>query len=323
MAKVDVVVIGAGAAGLTAGALLAKSGKKVLVLDKSRAPRRPRDGGAGRGLQAQRRRPPARGLGLGHHQGLRASRQAARPRRPSRATCRSGTTTKDAWGSIRDRYSGNKDELKKVIRALTETPFEEFDEVGRPLAARVDAPAHERPGRDRPLGVPRRARVPHRRVVGPLGERQPLRAQDALRGEADGRLLVLARAGLGRALPGPRRRRDRERRRDPDGHAGRARDHREPRRSRASLSRASRGSSRTRSSRRRSSSATPSSRRCRSGTCSSVVPEWELPDWYAGQIKLPRPAALQGHVARPLPRHRTSRPRSSTARSSRPGCMRR
>ena len=23
------------------------------------------------------------------------------------------------WGSIRDRYSGNKDELKKVIRALT------------------------------------------------------------------------------------------------------------------------------------------------------------------------------------------------------------
>ena len=35
--------------------------------------------------------------------------------------------TKDTWGSIRDRYSGNKDELKKVIRALTETPFEEFE----------------------------------------------------------------------------------------------------------------------------------------------------------------------------------------------------
>ena len=30
---------------------------------------------------------------------------------------------------------------------------------------------------------------------------------------------------------------------------------------------------------------TPSSRRCPSGTCSASCPEWELPDWYAGQIK--------------------------------------
>ena len=36
MAKYDVVVIGAGAAGLTAGALLAKSGKKVLVMDRDK-----------------------------------------------------------------------------------------------------------------------------------------------------------------------------------------------------------------------------------------------------------------------------------------------
>ena len=35
--------------------------------------------------------------------------------------------TKDRWGSIRDRYSGTKDELKKVIKALLETPFEEFE----------------------------------------------------------------------------------------------------------------------------------------------------------------------------------------------------
>src|ERR1019366_7576674 len=35
MAKYDVAVIGAGAAGLTAGALLAKNGKKVIVLDRS------------------------------------------------------------------------------------------------------------------------------------------------------------------------------------------------------------------------------------------------------------------------------------------------
>jgi phytoene dehydrogenase-like protein len=36
MAKVDVVVIGAGAAGLTAGALLAKEGRSVKVVEASR-----------------------------------------------------------------------------------------------------------------------------------------------------------------------------------------------------------------------------------------------------------------------------------------------
>src|SRR3954453_23154724 len=36
VAKYDVVVIGAGAAGLSAGALLAKNGKKVLVVDRAR-----------------------------------------------------------------------------------------------------------------------------------------------------------------------------------------------------------------------------------------------------------------------------------------------
>ncbi|MGH3495548.1 MAG: FAD-dependent oxidoreductase, partial [Sciscionella sp.] len=35
MSNYDVVVIGAGAAGLTAGALLAKEGKRVVVLDRS------------------------------------------------------------------------------------------------------------------------------------------------------------------------------------------------------------------------------------------------------------------------------------------------
>ena len=35
--------------------------------------------------------------------------------------------TTDSWGSIRDRYSGNKDELKKVIKTLLDTPFEELE----------------------------------------------------------------------------------------------------------------------------------------------------------------------------------------------------
>ena len=126
MAKVDVVVIGAGAAGLTAGALLAKSGKKVLVLDKS-------EHLGGRGMAV-----PDEGFKLnvgGHlledsgsgitkvfeHLGKRLGHGTVSSDMPV------WDHTKDTWGSIRDRYSGNKDELKKVIRALTETPFEEFE----------------------------------------------------------------------------------------------------------------------------------------------------------------------------------------------------
>jgi phytoene dehydrogenase-like protein len=38
------------------------------------------------------------------------------------------------WGSIRDRYAGGKDELKKVIKALLDTPYEELDKWDdRPL----------------------------------------------------------------------------------------------------------------------------------------------------------------------------------------------
>ena len=128
MAKVDVAIIGAGAAGLTAAALLAKEGKKVTVIEASKLARRPRHGRARRGLQAQPRRPPARGLRLRHHQGPRVRRQEARARQRAPATCRSGTTRSERWGSIRDRYSGDKSELKKVIKALMETPYEALDE---------------------------------------------------------------------------------------------------------------------------------------------------------------------------------------------------
>ena len=40
----------------------------------------------------------------------------------------------ERWGSIRDRYSGDKDELKKVIKALLDTPYEELEKWDdRPL----------------------------------------------------------------------------------------------------------------------------------------------------------------------------------------------
>ena len=81
--------------------------------------------------------------GSGHHQGLRATSASSSATGRSPPTCRCGTTTTSRWGSIRDRYSGNKDELKKVIKALLETPFEELDRWDDRLAARVDAPVHD------------------------------------------------------------------------------------------------------------------------------------------------------------------------------------
>ena len=47
MSRYDVVVIGGGPAGLTAGALLAKEGKSVCVVEASRMAGRARRGGPG------------------------------------------------------------------------------------------------------------------------------------------------------------------------------------------------------------------------------------------------------------------------------------
>jgi protoporphyrinogen oxidase len=124
--KYDVVVIGAGAAGLTAGAILAKNGKKVLVLDKA-----PYLGGRGMAV-------PDEGfkLNLGGHL-LEDSGSGITKvfeylgkhlgHGPANTDMNVWDHTTEKWGSIRDRYSGNKDELKKVIKALMDTSFEELD----------------------------------------------------------------------------------------------------------------------------------------------------------------------------------------------------
>ena len=54
------------------------------------------------------------GKHLGHGPGQHGHERLG-PRAPSK------------WGSIRDRYSGNKDELKKVIKTLLDTPYEELE----------------------------------------------------------------------------------------------------------------------------------------------------------------------------------------------------
>jgi phytoene dehydrogenase-like protein len=126
VAKFDVAVIGAGAAGLTSGALLAKNGKTVIVLDRAQCL-------GGRGMAV-----PDQGFTLnvgGHlledsgsgitkifeYLGKHLGHGAISSDMPV------WDDTKAKWGSIRDRYAGKKEELKKVIDALIETPYEEFD----------------------------------------------------------------------------------------------------------------------------------------------------------------------------------------------------
>lgn len=122
----DVVVIGAGAAGLTAGALLAAEGKRVVVVDRSPYP-------GGRAMAV-----PDEGftVNLGGHlvedggSGLTKVFEHVGKELVHGEVSREmpiWDNAKRAWGSIRDRYA-DKTELKKVIRALVDTPYEALDD---------------------------------------------------------------------------------------------------------------------------------------------------------------------------------------------------
>jgi phytoene dehydrogenase-like protein len=126
MTDYDVVVIGAGAAGLSAGALLATEGKRVLVADRSpvlggRAMAVP-DEGFKVNVGGHLIEDPGSGLTkVFEHVGKELVHGTASAEMP---VC---DNEKQAWGSVRDRYSGSKSELKKVIKALVETPYSELD----------------------------------------------------------------------------------------------------------------------------------------------------------------------------------------------------
>ncbi len=126
MAKYDVVIIGAGSAGLSAGALLAKAGKSVLVCEKSQYL-------GGRALAVE---DEGYTVNLGGHliedggSGItKIFENVGKELVHGKVSTEMPVWDheKNQWGSIRDRYSTNKTELKKVIRALVETPWEELD----------------------------------------------------------------------------------------------------------------------------------------------------------------------------------------------------
>ena len=123
----DVVIIGAGAAGLSAGALLAKEGKSVLIVEAS-----PWLGG--RGLAV-----PDEGfkINLGGHLVEDSGSGITKVFEHVGKELIHGATSSDMviwdheksrWGSIREQYSADKSELKKLIQIVVETPYEEFDE---------------------------------------------------------------------------------------------------------------------------------------------------------------------------------------------------
>ena len=124
MAKVDVAVIGAGAAGLTAAALLAKEGRRVALFEAS-----PWLGGRAMAVPDEGFR-----INVGGHLLEDSGSGLTRVFAHVGKELVHGTVSNempvwqgDRWVSIRDFYAGTKSELKKVISALMETPFEELD----------------------------------------------------------------------------------------------------------------------------------------------------------------------------------------------------
>lgn len=124
MAKYDVIIVGAGAAGLSAGALLAKIGKKVLVLEKDQYI-------GGRGMTV-----PFEGyrLNLGGHlmedsgSGLTKIMEfVGQTHEHGPINSAMPVYHEGKWKRVQELYQADKGELKKVIKILCETDWDELD----------------------------------------------------------------------------------------------------------------------------------------------------------------------------------------------------
>ena len=125
MPRYDVIIVGAGAAGLVCGALLAKAGKRVAIVEKHRY----------LGGRAMERRFRGHQLGLGSHlvedPGDSLQRVCEWVGAPFAYSERSDSMPfwdTDRWRPIQEYYGGGaKQGLKRCIQALTETPYDELD----------------------------------------------------------------------------------------------------------------------------------------------------------------------------------------------------
>jgi phytoene dehydrogenase-like protein len=125
MDRYDVIIVGAGAAGLVCGALLAKAGKRVAILEKH-----PYLGG-----RAMEQRFRGHQLGLGSHlvedpgdSLQRACEYVGAPFAYSERSDSMPFWDRTGWKPIQEFYGGaSKQGLKRCIEACVETPYETFD----------------------------------------------------------------------------------------------------------------------------------------------------------------------------------------------------
>jgi phytoene dehydrogenase-like protein len=124
MSGYDVVVIGAGAAGLSAAALLGKEGRSVCVLEAS-----PWLGGRGMAVDDE-----GFTINVGGHLVEDSGSGITKVFEHVGKELVHGPVSSDmviwengGWKSVRDLYTADKAELKKLIEVLLETPYEELD----------------------------------------------------------------------------------------------------------------------------------------------------------------------------------------------------
>jgi len=125
MPKCDVAIIGAGSAGLVAGALLAKQGKKVKVIEGDR-----HLGGRAKAVPFEEGYRLTLGGHLLEDDGTGITKiMEYLGKELKHGSLSKGMPVYDEgkWKNVKDLYRSNKNELKKVVKALVNTEFSALD----------------------------------------------------------------------------------------------------------------------------------------------------------------------------------------------------